>query len=209
MITVNEFIKYMNIQTPISLEMENFIKDCILASVDEMNTFTNRQLVEMNSNHDMTIIITTKTEYYDGYESNIIYTKNYPVVELNPESRSALQYLKDDQCWEDIIKSPDTIQNSVLVLDYGKIRLLKNYRFPAGIKNIKISYKSGYDSDTLPDDLKRVCYEKSGLNFLNSAFGGFQRLGIEFYDLSNQRTRFVDLNLKHDKVLKKYRRPTI
>jgi len=209
MITVTEFLNYMNIPVPISLELENFIKDCILASVDEMNTFTNRQLVEMNPNHNMTIIITTKTEYYDGYDSNIIYTKNYPVVELSPESRSALQYLKEESSWEDIIQPPDTIDNSVLVLDYGKIRLLKNYKFPAGIKNIKITYKSGYDSDTLPDDLKRICYEKSGLNFFNSAFGNYQRLGIEYYDLSNQRTRFTDLSRKHNSVLQKYRRPTI
>jgi hypothetical protein len=209
MITVSEFTKYMNILVPISQEQENFIKDCILASVDEMNSFTNRRLVEMNPSHDMTIIITEKTEYYDGFGSNIIYTKNYPVVELNPESKNVLQYLKEENNWENIIKEPDTISNSVLVLDFGKIRLLKNYKFPSGIKNIKIKYKSGYDSATLPADLKRICYEKSGLKFLNSAFGSFQRLGIEYTVVSGQKTKFIDLIKQHEETLRRYRRVEI
>ena len=209
MITVSEFVKYMNIPPPISQDLENFIKDCILSSVDEMNVFTNRRLVEMNPSHDMTIIITTKIEYYDGYDSNIIYTKNYPVVELDPEERSALQFLKNDETWEDIINPPDTIQDSVLILDYGKIRLLKNYIFPSGIKNIKITYKSGYNAESLPEDLKRICYEKSGLRFLNSAYGVFQRLGLESYDFSNQKLKFLDLTERHNEILKRYRRPTI
>lgn len=209
MITVPEFITYMNIPVPISPELESIIKDCILASVDDMNTFTNRRLVEMNPSHDMSIIITTKIEYYDGYDTNIIYTKNYPVVELDPESTNVLQYLKNDESWEDIIKPPDTIENSLLILDYGKIRLLKNYKFPAGIKNIKITYKSGYDNITLPEDLKRVCYEKSGLKFLNSACGNFQRLGIESYESSNQVTKFINLDSRHNEALLKYRRPVI
>jgi hypothetical protein len=209
MITVSEFTKYMNIPAPINLDLENYIKDCILASVDEMNTFTNRRLVEMNPSHDMTIIITAKTEYYDGYDTNIIYTRNYPIVELEPGLMIELQYLKEDKEWQDIIKSPDTVANSLLVLEYGKIRLLKNYKFPQGIKNIKINYKSGFDSDTLPDDLKRVCYEKTALKFLNSAFGNFQRLGIESYEISNQVTRFSNKEINHNEVLKRYRRPVI
>ncbi|HEY5122531.1 MAG TPA: hypothetical protein VIK14_02220 [Ignavibacteria bacterium] len=209
MITVPEFITYMNIPVPVSDDLTNLIKDCILASVDDMNTFTNRRLVEMNPSHDMSIIITTKIEYYDGYDSNIIYTKNYPVVELDPESRSVLQYLKNDESWEDIIKPPDTISNSLLILDFGKIRLLKNYKFPAGVKNIKITYKSGYDNATLPGDLKRVCYEKSGLKFLNSACGNFQRLGLESYEISNQIMRLTNMYTSHNEVLKKYRRPVI
>jgi hypothetical protein len=199
----------MNIPSPISNEMESFIKDCILGAVDEINSYTNRRIVEMNPNHDMTIIITEKTEYYDGYNTNILYLKNYPVVELNPNARNVLQYLKEDESWEDIIQPPDTIGNSVLLLDYGKLRLLKNYKFPEGTKNIKVIYKSGYSAENLPEDLKLVCFEKSGLKFLNSAYGNYQRLGIEFHDLSNQRTKFINIDEKHTKIMDKYRRPTI
>jgi hypothetical protein len=85
--------------------------------------------------------------------------------------------------------------------------LLKNYVFPAGTKNIKIVYTSGYSAETLPDDLKRVCYEKSALKFLNSSFGTVSRLGIQFYDISNQRTRFKEEYF--EPVLKRYRRRVV
>jgi hypothetical protein len=160
----------MNIPVPVNDDLTNLIKDCILASVDDINTFTNRRLVEMNPNYDMSIIITTKIEYYDGYDSNIIYTKNYPVVELDPESRSVLQYLKNDESWEDIIKPPDTISNSLLILDFGKIRLLKNYKFPAGVKKILKSHtKADMIMQRFLKTLKECVMKKAGLNFLTPA----------------------------------------
>ena len=192
MITVSEFVKYMNIPTPISQDLEDFIKDCILSTVDEMNVSTNRILVEMNPSHDMTIIITEKTEYYDGFNSKIIYLNNHPIVDFGENSENSLKYLNNNREWVNILKEPDTIENSATVLTYGKLVLLKGYIFPTGTKNIKVVYRSGYSAETLPGDLKRVCYEKSGLKFLNSAFGIFQRLGLESYDFSNQKMKFKE-----------------
>jgi len=180
MITVSEFVNYMNIPVPITIDMEAFIKQCILASVDEMNVFTNRILVEMNPSHDMTIIITEKTEYHSGYGTNILYLNNHPVIDFGEDRENSLMFLENNREWKSILRSPDTIEDSVLTLTFGKLVLLKNYVFPTGNKNIKITYLSGYYAETLPDDLKRVCYEKSSLKFLNSSFGPMSRLGMRF-----------------------------
>ena len=139
--------------------------------------------------------------------ANILYLNNHPVIDFGEDRENSLMFLENNREWKSILRSPDTIEDSVLTLTFGKLVLLKNYVFPTGNKNIKITYLSGYSAETLPDDLKRVCYEKSSLKFLNSSFGPMSRLGIQFYDISNQRTRFKEEDF--EKVLKRYRRRVV
>ena len=206
MISVTEFLSYMKIGLPISDEMTAFIKDSIRASVDEMNTFTNRILVTLNAS--LEIIYTEKTEYYDGYGTSVLYLNNHPVIDFGSSKANALQYLDENKEWKDLLTPPDTIENSIIILTYGKLVLMKDYIFPEGIKNIKVLYKSGYMPETLPADLKRICYEKTALKFMNSTFHTKARLGLQFYDdESGHRTRFKEEEF--ERVLKRYRRGVV
>lgn len=100
------------------------------------------------------------------------------IIDFREERKNSLLYLENNREGKNIFNPFDTIADSVLTLTFGKLVLLKNYIFIVGTKNIKISYTSGYSSETLPDDLKRVCYEKSALKFLNSSFEQKARLGV-------------------------------
>lgn len=206
MITVAEFCNYMKIGLPITPEMTDFIEDCIRASVDEMNTFTNRILVSLNAS--LQIIYTEKTEYYDGYGTNVLYLNNHPVIDFGNSEANALQYLDEQQYWKDLLTPPDTIENSIIIFTYGKLVLMKNYIFPQGIKNIKVLYKSGYMPETLPADLKRICYEKTAIKFMNSSFHTKARLGINLYDDElGHRTSLKEEEF--ERVLKRYRRGVV
>ena len=182
-----------------------FIKQCIKSAVDEMNVYTNRRLVQLES--DLSISLTEVTEYFDGYGTNILYLNNHPLVNFG-SGTNELMYLENNTDWKDILQPPDTISNSVLVLTYGKLVLQKGYTFPEGTKNIKVKYKSGYTSETVPPDLKRICYELSAAKFLNSMYSGESRLSIDYRDdTSGNRSRF--LPLKYEPVLSRYRRRTL
>lgn len=205
MITIEEFKHYLKIPDVISEDETAFIRDCISSSVDEMNVFTNRVLVQLDSN--LAISLTEMTEYYDGYGTNILYLNNHPVINFGT-GENELMYLENDTEWKDILVAPDTIGNSVLVLSYGKLVLQKGYIFPEGIKNIKVKYKSGYTAATLPADLKRICYEFTARKFLNSSYGETSRIGIEYRDdSSGHRTRYRDRSVEES--LRRYRRRVV
>ena len=205
MITIEEFKKYMKLSDAIPEDETQFIKQCIKAAVDEMNVYTNRRLVQLES--DLSISLTEVTEYFDGYGTNILYLNNHPLVNFG-SGTNELMYLENNTDWKDILQPPDTIANSVLVLSYGKLVLQKGYTFPEGKKNIKVKYKSGYTSETVPADLKRICYELTTEKFLNSMYCGESRLGIDYRDdVSGNRSKFF--LLEYEKVLSRYRRRSL
>lgn len=205
MITVEEFKKYMKLPDSIPEDETEFIMQCIRASVDEMNVYTNRRLVQLES--DLSISLTEATEYFDGYGTNILYVNNHPIINFGTGTNE-MMYLENNTDWKDILEPPDTIANSVLVLAFGKLVLQKGYVFPAGIKNIKVKYKSGYTSETVPGDLKRICYELSAEKFLNSMYAGDSRLNIEYRDDSTgKKTKYRRWG--YEVVLGRYRRRSL
>lgn len=205
MITIEEFKHYLKIPDVIPEDETVFIKDCIYAAVGEMNIFTNRVLVQLDS--DLTISLTEMTEYYDGYDTNILYLNNHPLINFGTGTNE-LMYLENDTEWKNILNPPDTIADSVLVLAYGKLVLQKGYIFPEGVKNIKVKYKSGYTAETLPPDLKRICYEFAAYKFFNSNYAETSRLGIEFRDdSSGNRVRYM--RRETEGALRRYRRRVV
>lgn len=208
MITVDEFISYLALNHPegIPEKVILFMKQCILASVDEINRFTNRRLATPDP-VTLELQMNPRTEYYDGNDSTDLFLDTFPIVFIE-DTRESLKVLKQDKTgWENLLRDTDTVSNTVLILDNGRIKLLKNYIFPQGVKNIKIIYKAGYTAETLPAELKIICYEKSQEKFRNGNFEDKSRLGIE--RLKTDAGEWVFRQKEHEKILLFYRRKVI
>ena len=208
MITVDEFISYLSINTPerIPVQVISFMKQCILASVDEINRFTNRRLAVLDP-VTLELQMNTRTEYYDGNGSADLFLDTFPVVFIE-DTRASLMVLKQDNTgWENLLRDADTMSSTVLILDNGRIKLLNNYIFPQGVKNIRIKYNAGYTSETLPAELKIICYEKSQEKFRNGNFEEKSRLGIE--RLKTDAGEWLFRQKEHEKILLYYRRKVI
>lgn len=208
MITLNEFTYYLGITYPDPMpeELKSLLRQCILASVEEMNKFTNRYLAILNPD-TLQMLTESRTEYYDGNGNTDLYLNTYPVILIEDDSE-VIKYLKDDNTgWENLIIPPDTISNTVVIMENGRIKLLKNYTFPKGIKNIMITYEAGYTSVTLPAELKIICYEKSAEKFWNSNYDLKSRLGISRKVAGENEWTYKQK--EHDKILLNYRRKVI
>lgn len=126
MLTLKKFKRFLEI-SPDNLTKDEFLQECISASVAELNGLVNRRL-------DFKIY----SETINGSGNKFAYLSNFPVLKIK-----TLQLSTPDG-FSDIINQPDTISDSVLIFDAGIIFLKKGYIFPAGDKNIYAEYESGY-----------------------------------------------------------------
>lgn len=200
MISINELKTYLNLPDILPEGYEDILKHCILASVSEMNIYTNRDLVTLDD--DLNIITPEKTEYHSGYGTNFIFTKNFPVIEIGNDPAN-IQFLNNDSEWKNLIDG-DTLEGKYYIIQPSVIKLTNGNIFPEGNKNIKLIYTPGYTSSSLPAILKNVCYEKSAMKFHYSNYENLSRLGISYKTISSNQWSFISVS--HDLVLSQFRR---
>ena len=92
---------------------------------------------------------TEYTEYYNIDEgSENLNLKNYPVTTFTG-------------MWK-VTTSEETVFDSTYYyvdLDSGMVNLLAEITFKGGMKSIKVKYKAGYVSGSIPEDLKDACID--------------------------------------------------
>lgn len=126
MLTLTEFKRFLAIDIT-NTSKDDLLQDCISSAVKEMEALTNRRLDDCDLE-----------ETFDGKGSVFAYLSQYPVTEI-----TKLQVSSNDG-FTDLIKAPDTISDTVLLLNAGKICLLKNYVFPECESSILAAYRAGY-----------------------------------------------------------------
>lgn len=134
MITINDFKQFLEID-PANTSKDDLLQECISGAVAEINSLTNR-LLDSGS----------RQEIFDGNGTQFAFLKDFPVSQI-----TVLQVRTSDG-FTDIIKAPDTIDDSLTLIDGGKLCLLKGYTFPLGESNILAVYEAGYIS---ADDWKQ------------------------------------------------------
>ncbi|MBE2228256.1 MAG: phage head-tail connector protein [Ignavibacteria bacterium] len=188
MITLTTLKNYLNITDN---SKDTFLQLCIDSSVKEIEDYLNR-----------TITLDDYTEYINGNNRNLIYLRNYPIIEI-----TSVKYFNEYDAFEDIFSTGDTPANSVLILSQtNSIKLLKGYFFFYGCKNIEIIYQAGFDSNTVPEDIKMVILELASTRFYNSALSGHSRLGKSSDNINSatgESTTFKDVEWKT--ILSKYK----
>jgi hypothetical protein len=128
MITLSDFKKFLEID-PANTSKDDLLQECITSAVNEINSLTNRLL-------DSGL----RREVFDGNGTQFAFLKDFPVSQI-----TNLQARTPDG-FTDIIKTPDTINDSLNLIDGGKLCLLKGYIFPLGESNILAEYEAGYIS---------------------------------------------------------------
>jgi hypothetical protein len=98
---------------------------CIADAKGEADRATNRKLAYAE-----------RTVYLQGNGSNSLQLGQWPIAAV-----TTLQYF-DGTNWIDIVVSPDTITDSILILNAGRIEFIKPYWFPCS--RIKVVFNAGY-----------------------------------------------------------------
>ena len=136
LIAAKSYLDIDSSDTDFDAELENFVN-----SVSQyMNTYTDRNLKEK-----------TFTEYYDGDNSDTIFTKNYPIAS---STASVDIYIDTDRSYGSDTKVTST--NIVIYSDDGKI-VLDGDIFTYSPQSTKIIYTAGYSAASMPEDLQLVC----------------------------------------------------
>ncbi len=148
MLTLTEFKRFLAID-PANTSKDELLNECIQSAISEIDSLTNR-----------TLGYSVIEENPDGSGTAFAYLKEFPIVEI-----TKLQF-RTSEGYSDIIKEPDSIRDSVLLLSGGQICILKNYVFPPGESNIKAAYTSGYL--TADDWAENTKYEQGDIvNYQN------------------------------------------
>jgi len=83
----------------------------------------------------------------------------------------------------DIPLIDDVAEDTIIDLETGKLILINGIKFPAGIDNIKIRYRAGFDPATetglyaIPKDIKGIVYEIAA-HWIYNSWIGEKRLGL-------------------------------
>lgn len=145
--------------------LEGWIDQCSY----EIETYCNRKFA----------VQSVASEIHDGDSSNILYPKYSPVTQISTvttpadaDKLAAIQYrTSPDGSWTNLLTN---VNNIFTDLDWLYIKLYGTV-FPAGERNILVSYKAGYS--TLPGDIVRVAIEMVAMYWKRSNYSSLGWLG--------------------------------
>ncbi|MCI0706040.1 MAG: phage gp6-like head-tail connector protein [Ignavibacteriae bacterium] len=181
---------------------DNFLQDWITIVSGQIERYCDRKFRAQ----------TISNEIHDGDGTNRLYTHYFPIAGLagqsDVEKLSSLQFSNtpDDE-WEDIEINIDHI----FIDEHKPYIELYDEIFPAGRRNIRVSYFAGYA--TVPEDVKRMACEMCAMVWKESNAGGIFQLGEAFRRTEESGTEFtkeiIDLDARWKSVLDRYRKVSV
>jgi len=130
-----------DVKTFLSIPSANTDDDSLLTAL-----IVNAQgMADMDTNRTLEVTSADATDYYDGDGSSVLLVKRYPIVSIT----TIHDDIDRDYGADCLISSDDYFYHSA----QGRI-MLDGSAFNKSEKNIKVVYKGGYSSSTIPGDLK-------------------------------------------------------
>ncbi|KXK56253.1 MAG: hypothetical protein UZ05_CHB002000266 [Chlorobi bacterium OLB5] len=126
MLTLTKFKRFLGVDssnTDKDVVYQEFINDAI----GEAERTTNRVLK-----------FNTVKVHLNGNGTDTLILPEWPVYRV-----TKLQYFNGSD-FVDIINSPDTIANSIRIINGYKIKFIKSYSFQCGVENIYLEFEAGY-----------------------------------------------------------------
>jgi len=157
LITLPEFKRYIGAKAN-DTSKDELLEDCINAASDMIIKHCNRDFLAANY-----------VEYVSGHGTSLLLLPQFPV-----NSVTEIKVVASDGSLENLFNGDDTISNTAFV-EEAAITLRKGYCFPAGKRNIKVSFNAGYES--IPPAVAKVCKEIAAMIYKESK-DGEDRLGV-------------------------------
>lgn len=144
---------------------DDFLQDWITRISSSIERYTGRKFKEQ-----------TVEELHDGDTTDKLTTRFNPIIALSgttdTDKLASLQTRPNpDTAWANI----ETSINQIFIDEFTPYIQLYDQTFPAGKRNIRVKYKTGYS--VIPGDIEKVCIEMVAVAWKESKVSGEFRIG--------------------------------
>ena len=165
----------------------------VSSSIDYVESYCNRKFTSGSY-----------TEYIDGNDDTELHLNNKNILSI-----TSIEYFDGIDTFDDLFSDTDyTVSDVIIDNNLNFIRLVGDLVFPAGNRNIKIIYVSGYDNSNIPFDIKRVMNEYGAMVYWNTQQNDSSRLGLRGKNLGFQASEGQTFGYdfeRWEKILDKYK----